>query len=112
MGKPRRQLRVKDPVDVPLAAEVARQKADFGLGPHFQTHAPHKKAWRLQASILVAPIPRDHLFGMPILSQITSDDVLYTAYEWLCRRRRDHSANSDVWALRRCWPREKEQIKA
>jgi hypothetical protein len=34
-----------------------------------------------------------------------------TAYEWLCRRRRDYSANSDVWALRRDWPRQKERIK-
>ncbi len=48
---------------------------------------------------------------MSILTQITSDDVLDTAHEWLCRRRRDYSANSDVWALRRNWPREKEQIK-
>ena len=38
--------------------------------------------------------------------------MLDAAYEWLCRRRRDYSANADVWALRRCWPREKEQIKA
>ena len=48
---------------------------------------------------------------MPILAQITSDDVLDSAYEWLCRRRRDYSANSDVWALRRNWPCEKETIK-
>lgn len=48
---------------------------------------------------------------MTILAQITSDEVLDTAYEWLCRRRRDYSANSDVWALRRHWPHEKEQIK-
>jgi len=48
---------------------------------------------------------------MPILAQITSDDVLDSAYEWLCRRRRDYSPNSDVWALRHNWPREKETIK-
>ena len=35
-------------------------------------------------------------FGMPILAQITSDDVLDSAYEWLCRQRRDYSANLDV----------------
>ena len=48
---------------------------------------------------------------MPILAQLASDDVLDMAYEWLCRRRRDYSANSDVWALRRDWARKKEQIK-
>jgi hypothetical protein len=65
----------------------------------------------LNGSILVVFDPRHHLLGMPILAQITSDDVLDTAYGWLCRRRQDYSANSDVWALRRNWPREKEQIK-
>jgi len=48
---------------------------------------------------------------MPILAQITSDDVLDTAYEWLCRRRRDYSANSDVWGFRRRWQRDKAQIR-
>ena len=48
---------------------------------------------------------------MTILAQITSDAVLDSAYEWLCRRRRDYSANSDVWTLSRNWPREKEQIR-
>jgi RNA-directed DNA polymerase len=49
---------------------------------------------------------------MPILTQLASDHVLDTAYEWLCRRRRDYSPNADVWAFRRDWLREKEQIKA
>jgi hypothetical protein len=49
---------------------------------------------------------------MPILTQLVSDHVLDTAYQWLRRRRRDYSANSDVWAFRRDWLREKEQIKA
>jgi hypothetical protein len=48
---------------------------------------------------------------MTILSQLASDDVLDRADEWLCRQRRDYSANSDVWAFRRCWPRERDQIK-
>jgi len=69
------------------------------------------KPRRLSGSILVVPDPRHHLFGIPILAQLASDDVLDSAYEWLCRRRRDYSANSDVWALRRNWPREKETIK-
>jgi RNA-directed DNA polymerase len=48
---------------------------------------------------------------MTILAQITSDDVLDSAYQWLCRRRQDYPANSDVWSFRRCWQREKERIK-
>jgi hypothetical protein len=63
-----------------------------------RTHAPHKIA-ETNGNILVVPDPRHHLFGMPILAQLASDHVLDMAYEWLCRRRRDYSANSDVWAL-------------
>ena len=48
---------------------------------------------------------------MMILAQVASDVVLDSAYEWLCRRRRDYSVNSDVWSFRRCWQREKAQIK-
>jgi len=29
----------------------------------------------------------------------------------LCRRRRDYSANFDVWVFRRNWQRQKEKIK-
>jgi hypothetical protein len=65
----------------------------------------------ISGSILVVPNPRHHLSGMAILAQLASDDVLDCAYEWLCRRRRDYSANSDVWAFSRYWQREKEQIK-
>ena len=49
---------------------------------------------------------------MTILAELASDDVLDTAYEWLCRRRRDYSANADVWSLRRRWDDEKERIKS
>jgi hypothetical protein len=45
------------------------------------------------------------------LDQLASDEVLDAGYDWLCRRRRDYSANADVWAFRRCWLREKEKIK-
>jgi RNA-directed DNA polymerase len=62
-------------------------------------------------NILVVLDPGHHLSRMPILAQLASDHVPDSAYEWLCRRRRDYSANSDVWALRRDWPRQKEQIK-
>jgi RNA-directed DNA polymerase len=46
-----------------------------------------------------------------ILAQLASDDVLEAAYEWLCRRRRDYSANADVWAFRCRWAQEKNRIK-
>ena len=37
--------------------------------------------------------------------------MLDSAYEWLCRRRRNYSANSDIWQFRRCWSQEKERIR-
>jgi hypothetical protein len=48
---------------------------------------------------------------MTILAQLAAAGVLDRAYVWLCRRRRDYSANSDVWSFRRRWPSEREQIK-
>jgi hypothetical protein len=48
---------------------------------------------------------------MTILAQIASDDVLDRAYAWLCRRRRDYSANADVSSFRWDWSREKQEIK-
>jgi hypothetical protein len=48
---------------------------------------------------------------MTILEQLASDNVLDSAYELLCRRRRYYSANADVWMFRRRWPSEREQIK-
>jgi len=44
-------------------------------------------------------------------AQLTSDAVLDVAFDWLCRRRLNYSANADVWALRRDWPREKQIIR-
>jgi len=48
---------------------------------------------------------------MSIIAQLASDEVLGSAFAWLCRPRRDYSANSDVWSFRRGWLREKAQIK-
>ena len=47
-----------------------------------------------------------------ILAQLASDDVLDTAYDWLCKRRRDYPPNEDIWAFRRRWPREKDRLRA
>ena len=48
---------------------------------------------------------------MVTLAQIACDAVLDTAYDWLCRRRRDYPADADVWSLRRSWAEEKERIR-
>ena len=48
---------------------------------------------------------------MAILAEITSDDVLETAYDWLCRRRRDYPAAADVWSFRQAWAQEKNTLK-
>ncbi len=48
---------------------------------------------------------------MAILAELTSDDVLDTAYGWLCKRRRAYPADAEVWSFRRQWTREKERLK-
>ncbi len=49
---------------------------------------------------------------MAILADLTSDDMLDTAYDWLCKRRRNYPADADVWSLRQAWAQEKNKIKA
>jgi RNA-directed DNA polymerase len=70
-----------------------------------------EKQYRSDGRTVVAYDRRNHLSDMTILAQLASDAVLDSAYQWLCRRRRDYSANSDMWSFRRCWQREKEHIK-
>ena len=41
--------------------------------------------------------------GPNLTKEIASDEVLNQAYEWLCERRKDYSANSDVWNVRWQW---------
>jgi hypothetical protein len=48
---------------------------------------------------------------MMILAELASDDELNTAYEWLCQRRWDYSANTDVWSFRHHRSEEKNHIK-
>jgi hypothetical protein len=45
---------------------------------------------------------------MAILAEFTSDEDLDTAYDWLCRRRRDYPADADVWSFRPAWAQETE----
>jgi len=51
---------------------------------------------------------------MDLIKEMASDEVLDLAYDWLCKRRRDYSANSDVWDVRWRWhdikPRVQEQL--
>jgi hypothetical protein len=35
------------------------------------------------------------------LARLLSDKVLNSAYEWLCRARRDYPASADIWNFRR-----------
>jgi hypothetical protein len=53
-----------------------------------ETHAPRQSRGDFDGNILVVPDSRHHLVGMPILAQLTSDNVLDSAYDWLCWRRR------------------------
>ncbi len=49
---------------------------------------------------------------MAILAELTSDDVLDTAYDWLCKRRRNYPPDGDVWSFRQRWPAEKKRLTA
>jgi len=90
------------------ATPTVRHRGSYG--PVSDSCGAAIKSWKLNGIVLVVPNLRQHLFDMSILAQLASDDVLDSAYEWLCRRRRDYSANSDVWSFRRCWQREKAHI--
>ena len=39
-----------------------------------------------------------------------ADDILETAYAWLCRRREDYSCHADIWQLRSNWATEKIKL--
>ena len=43
------------------------------------------------------------MVGMKLMDEIASDEVLDQAYEWMCERRKEYSANSDVWDVRWRW---------
>ena len=48
---------------------------------------------------------------MCTIAAIVTDDVLDAAYAWLCQRRKDWSADADVWRFRQDWPQEKERLR-
>ena len=49
--------------------------------------------------------------GIP-LDKLASDDVLDTAYAWLCKRRGGWPPDADVWSFRHRWRQEKAMIRA
>ena len=46
------------------------------------------------------------------MHEIASDEVIEAAYAWLCERRKDYSANNDVWNVRWRWAQIKPQLQA
>ena len=46
-----------------------------------------------------------------LIERITSHAVPEEVYDWLCRRRHDYHANSDIWSFRRDWPCEKLRVR-
>ncbi len=46
-----------------------------------------------------------------VLDELAADDVLDTAYLWLCKRRRDYPPDADIWSVRHRWREEKAIIK-
>ena len=54
--------------------------------------------------------------NLVFMEEVASDEVLYLAYQWLCKRRKDYPHNADVWDVRWRWadikPRLQEQLLA
>jgi hypothetical protein len=46
------------------------------------------------------------------MEEVASDFTLEEAYQWLCHRRVDYSANNDVWTLRWHWREIKPELQA
>ncbi len=85
---------------MPADAHPPKRRKPRSL-PHWHRPQRSRDFLTKKQTIVVVPNLRHHLSRVTILAQLTSDDVLDAAYEWLCRRRRDYSTNADVWSLRR-----------
>ena len=48
--------------------------------------------------------------GVSLLDELTSATVLTGAHAWLCGRRRDYPAHSDIWWFRSRWQAERTRI--
>ena len=49
---------------------------------------------------------------MVVIEDIITDEVLESAYAWLCKRRQGYPCDADVWSFRRNWGQEKARLKA
>ena len=45
------------------------------------------------------------------LDDILDEDILESAYTWLCKRRRNYPDHADVWNFRRNWQREIARLR-
>ena len=46
------------------------------------------------------------------MADIIADEVLESAYAWLCRRRQRYPPAADIWDFRRKWQHEKAPLQA
>ena len=46
-----------------------------------------------------------------LIARVASDETLDIAFDWVCKRRKGYSHNSDIWALRRGWPEIKPNLQ-
>ena len=49
---------------------------------------------------------------MIVIEDIIAEDVLESAYAWLCKRRQEYPCDADVWSFRRNWEQERARLKA
>ncbi len=85
--------------------------APTGKAPPYHGAHPQETFLGSEITAVYRPFSVAHGWVM-LLGCLASDAVLDVAYWWLCHRRRDYSADADVWSFRRQWPREKRRIQA
>ena len=49
---------------------------------------------------------------MIVIEDIITDELLDSAYAWLCRRRQDYPPAADIWSFRQNWQQEKTCLQA
>jgi len=47
-----------------------------------------------------------------VIEDIITDEVLESAYAWLCKRRQDYPPAADIWSFRQIWQQEKTRLQA
>ena len=65
---------------------------------------------RMSMSVRVGKAADQGPHRTPLCRALRSDDILTPAYAWLCHRRRDCPASSDVRSSHSNWKTEREQI--